>query len=260
MTPSKTPSNTTLHPRLHPRLHPGQHPVQALANVSICIMSVCTAFPYKEALLPNGFCAGILPVTVGQARSIISVGSSDFLVLERATGSILVAEDLDRDGIPESTRTVVAVDGLNHGLAVTSTHLYASTDTEVYRWSYNATTHEIVPDSTEIVVQNMNADGKGGAPFGHTTRTLAIQEATSELYVSVGSGGNIDLDSYRARIRRFKIDNVTIFPFGTIMLEMLLDFGCNSRLQCLMCPHCRLYDGRSVCRWFAQRSSPGFCS
>jgi glucose/arabinose dehydrogenase len=180
-------------------------------------MSVCTAFPYREALLPSGFCAGVLPVTVGQARSIIAVGPSEFLVLERATGSVLVAQDLDRDGIPESTRTVVAVDGLNHGLAVTSTHLYASTDTEVYRWSYDTSSHEIGSDAAEIVVYNMNADGRGGAPFGHTTRTLAIQEATNELYVSVGSGGNIDLDSFRARIRRFKIDNETLFPFGTII-------------------------------------------
>ena len=54
----------------------------------------------------------------------------------------------------------------------------------------------------EVVIKNMNADGKGGAPQGHTTRTLAF-DAVGKLYVSVGSYSNVDADSQRSRIRRF---------------------------------------------------------
>lgn len=55
----------------------------------------------------------------------------------------------------------------------------------------------------EVVVFGMSADGTGGAPFGHTTRTIAIGPVDNKLYVSVGSAGNVDKDSYRSRIRRF---------------------------------------------------------
>jgi glucose/arabinose dehydrogenase len=60
-----------------------------------------------------------------------------------------------------------------------------------------------------VVVRNINADGKGGAPMGHWTRTLAF-DASHRLYISVGSYANVDSDSYRARIRRFPAftDNV----------------------------------------------------
>ena len=59
-------------------------------------------YALSEASLPVGFCAGELPLTVQQPRSIIAVGPTDFLTLERGTGSVLVGEDLDGDGIPES--------------------------------------------------------------------------------------------------------------------------------------------------------------
>merc|ERR1719453_191679 len=52
----------------------------------------------------------------------------------------------------------------------------------------------------------MNANGQGGAPSGHWTRTLAF-DATGRLYVSVGSAGNVDADDYRSRIRRFPVPN-----------------------------------------------------
>ena len=69
---------------------------------------------------------------------------------------------------------------------------------EVYAWPY-------APRQTlrnrRVVVSGMNADGQGGAPHGHTTRSLAMDTAGS-LYVSVGSAGNVDADSFRSRIRR----------------------------------------------------------
>jgi len=54
------------------------------------------------------------------------------------------------------------------------------------------------------VVRNMNADGQGGAPSGHRTRTLVFDDK-GRLYVSIGSAGNVDSTSYRSRIRRFDL-------------------------------------------------------
>lgn len=83
--------------------------------------------------------------------------------------------------------------------------MYASSDTTVWRWPYRAGQRTTSPDdSKEVVVRDMNADGRGGAPGGHTTRTLAF-DATGGLYVSVGSYSNVDADSHRSRIRRFAV-------------------------------------------------------
>ena len=186
-------------------------------------LSACTNAPLVGASLPDGFCAGILPVRIQQPRTIISLGASDFLALERGTESVVAAEDLDSDGIPESTRPLITnFIGLNHGLEITTTHIYASNSSHVYRWSFDPI-EVVVSGSPQLVIENINADGMGGAPQGHRTRSLAIDRNESTLYVSVGSNANIDPDSYRSRIRRFPITNETLFPFNFLNGEVFAD-------------------------------------
>jgi glucose/arabinose dehydrogenase len=158
---------------------------------------------FQNAVLEPGFCAYELPIAVSKPRSVLTTGTSDLLALERGTSSIVFLFDSDDDGIPESRRTVANARGLNHGLALSDGYIYASSDTTVYRWSYEDFSSSSV-GGAEMVIENINADGMGGAPQGHTTRTLAFDEM-GRLYVSVGSGGNVDANSYRARIRRFDL-------------------------------------------------------
>jgi glucose/arabinose dehydrogenase len=80
-----------------------------------------------------------------------------------------------------------------------------------------------VTGAMEVVIDNINADGRGGAPFGHTTRSLAISEDELTLYVSVGSYENIDPDSFRSRIRRFSLANSTLFPLNFIEGDVFSD-------------------------------------
>lgn len=73
--------------------------------------SACSLAPLADALLPTGFCAGILPVDLSQPRSIVAAVSSgdrnaDFLALERGTWSVVAVRDMDGDGIPETKQTV----------------------------------------------------------------------------------------------------------------------------------------------------------
>jgi glucose/arabinose dehydrogenase len=80
-----------------------------------------------------------------------------------------------------------------------------------------------VTGAMEIVIDNINADGRGGAPFGHTTRTLAITKDEMTLYVSVGSDDNIDPDSFRSRIRRFSLADPSVFPLNFTEGEVFVD-------------------------------------
>lgn len=167
-------------------------------------------------VLPD-ICAYQLPVEIDQARSVLSVGVSDFLALERGSNSVVYSWDSDGDGVADRRKVLASAPSLNHGLAIEGNYLYASSSSHVYRWplmnespSLNSNSTSYVFDATttvgesEVVIDNINADGNGGAPFGHTTRTLAFDEQ-GRIYVSVGSNNNIDPDSFRSRIRRFTI-------------------------------------------------------
>ncbi|CAB9515721.1 Inherit from COG: Dehydrogenase [Seminavis robusta] len=177
-----------------------------------------------EASIAPGFCGYQLPVKVVEARSVVSLGESNFLALERKTNSVVYFYDSDQDGLADSRRNVAKADRLNHGLAIHGDYVYASSDVHVYRWKINnGSDFLIVVESQELVIDNINADGMGGAPHGHTTRTLAFDDQ-GRLYVSVGSNANVDPDSYRSRIRRFTLDSVELpidFQVGEVFADGL---------------------------------------
>jgi glucose/arabinose dehydrogenase len=174
-----------------------------------------------NAYLAYGYCAYELPVSISQPRGIVSLGTTDLLALERATNSVVLVKDTNGDGIPDSTTTLVTVSGLNHGLAVHGGFLYASSDVKVWRWPFNSVTKRTTGAQVEVV-RNINADGNGGAPFGHTTRTLAF-DASGRLYIAVGSNNNVDDNSYRARIRRFSVSDSSTFPLDFAKGEVFAD-------------------------------------
>ena len=124
-------------------------------------------------------------------------------------GRIVALRDMNDDGVIGDDEWIVLArqKGLNHGIAVHNGYLFASTSDKIYRWPYEAGQWEDLGDG-ELVLYNMDmtgAPGPGGglsSPLGHSTRTL-IFDKQGRLYVSVGSVGNVDGDSYRSRIRRF---------------------------------------------------------
>lgn len=180
---------------------------------------MCSSLP--GAVVEAGFCAYELAIDLNKPRSVVSIGVSDSLVLERNTQSVVHLFDSDGDLIADSKRTLASAPSLNHGLAIYEGFIYASSDTTVYRWPFSDNFDTI--GDIEIVVNNINADGQGGAPQGHRTRTLIFDDA-GKLYISVGSNGNVDADSYRSRIRRFDLtDPVASFPIDFQTGEVFAD-------------------------------------
>ena len=160
--------------------------------------------PLKDAkLISEEYCAQVFADNLDQPRGLFVTEGNHVLVIERGRGEIISLFDNDHDLVADEIATIAQQQGLNHGIAVFGPHVYASTSSTVYRWPYTEG-QKTVSKEKEIVVKNINADGMGGAPFGHTTRTIAF-DRTGRLYVSVGSAGNVDPNSFRSRIRRFTV-------------------------------------------------------
>ncbi|MBI5500264.1 MAG: PQQ-dependent sugar dehydrogenase [Deltaproteobacteria bacterium] len=161
------------------------------------------------AAVPDGFCAWTWADGLSAPRGIKVAPNGDVLVIERGSNRVMVLFDEDGDGTsgPGERAVVAAASGLNHGIALRDGYLYASSATTVWRWAYppGARTELGVP---ETVVRDIPAGG-------HSTRTLAF-DAEGRLYVSVGSGSNVDPDFSRARVRRFVVGSL---PAGGLAFD-----------------------------------------
>lgn len=175
----------------------------------------------EESTLKEGFCAHEIPVKVDRPRVVVSVSKDEFLVFERGSGGVTRIYDSDADGLPDQSESIGAFGG-NHGMEFFDGYIYISNDQTVWRWKY-VLGDSSVSSERETVVINIDKDGKGGAPKGHTTRSLAFDKA-GFLYISVGSGGNVDSDSHRSRIRRLNVlCDQSCFPLDFQKAEVFAD-------------------------------------
>lgn len=149
------------------------------------------------ATVPDGFVAWRWAAGVLDPRGMTVDQAGNVLVVSRADESIVKLWDANADGLVSGMERakIASAPGLAHGIALNGGYLYASSATTVYRFEYDVGRVELEPP-TEIVT-GIAAGGR------HTSRTLLFDDIY--LYVTVGSGDNVDVDSSRAQIRRFPI-------------------------------------------------------
>jgi len=167
-----------------------------------------------STLLPNAnvsdplFCPYIWATALNIPRAIAVASNGDLLVVEQGPGQVTALWDANNDGQSDPSERVVLVKqtGLNHGVAIDeiSHFVYASSSTDVYRWTYTAGTRTALGAATHVV---------SNVPCcHHVTRTLAIDPDHTYLYVQSGSGANVDPDPTHAEIRRFKLTALSSTP------------------------------------------------
>jgi glucose/arabinose dehydrogenase len=104
--------------------------------------------------------------------------------------------------IHNKTKTKI-IEGLErpYGLALNQDWLYVAEPTSVKRFKYDSKTMKVTSPGTEII-------SLAGFDKGHWTRTLLFNRDHSKLYVTVGSGSNIDMgeDPMRAALHRYNPD------------------------------------------------------
>jgi len=111
--------------------------------------------------------------------------------------------------------TLATQAGLNHGIEIDAVngYLYASTQTDVYRWPYKAGQRQNL-GASQHVISNLPC-------CHHTTRTLRLSPDNTYLYVQSGSGANVDSDPTHAEIRRFRIASLSGTPTSWTSAELV---------------------------------------
>ncbi len=128
-------------------------------------------YPRWLYVLPNG------DVLVSEART-----------RDRSLNRITLLRDADGDGTPEVRENFLA--GLNQplGMLLLGESFYVANTDGVVRYAYQPGQTRIVGPGTKIL--DLPADGYNN----HWTRNVVARPDGSKLYVSVGSGTNVDVE------------------------------------------------------------------
>jgi glucose/arabinose dehydrogenase len=141
--------------------------------------------------VPAGFQVRIYAKDFAQPRFMAVAPNGDIFVADTGGGKILALHDPEHGaGTPEKE---LFADKLKRpfGIAFHDDYVYVGNTNEVVRFKYDPKTSKRTGEMEHIL------DLPGGG--GHFTRTVAFSTDGSQLYVSVGSSSNIDIEKDQRR-------------------------------------------------------------
>jgi glucose/arabinose dehydrogenase len=190
----------------------------------------CLSHPISGATVKPGYCVYTYASIAG-ARGIDVAPNGDLLVLSRSGTPRVLAVYEDSNGDAQTT-TLATLSGLNHAVKYRDGYVYASSDTTVYRWTYNGRN---AMTNQETVITGI----PGG---GHSTRTIEFGKEDDWMYVSVGSNGNVDTNTARSRVTRISMNATTIssLPIAWSAMEVFAD-GLRNEVGLRIDPRNRLW-------------------
>jgi glucose/arabinose dehydrogenase len=186
-------------------------PSSTTAAIQATIPASCSGAgsPAFAGKLATGWKATKILGGLTSPRSIQFDTAGNMLVVQSGKG--ITYHVMGADGCITSSKTLVSLNSLNHGIAMSpdGKTIYASSMTQAYSWPYDATAGT-VGTRTTIITGMVN----GGS---HLTRTLIIRaDQPNLLVVSHGSNANIDTGAAQASTGRaiIKVFDLTQIPSG----------------------------------------------
>jgi len=159
--------------------------------------------------LPPGFRANLFATGLDNARWLQIAPNGDILLAEAEANKITLLRDADGDGKAEMKTTFA--DGFQrpHGMAFANGKFYVADALGIYSFPYKDGDTKVSGPRTQVT--EPGAFGKLG---GHWTRNLAV-DSKGDLYVAIGSNGNINDkdDPHRAAVS--KVVGSKLVQFGT---------------------------------------------
>ncbi|KAI1811325.1 soluble quino protein glucose dehydrogenase [Poronia punctata] len=139
---------------------------------------------------------------LSRPRTIVFDPLGNMLVLESASG--VSVHTFGDDGCLNSSTTIIANSGLNHGLSLSpdGKTLYASSTTQAWSWTYDAAARNVSDQKTIVT---------GISQGVHFTRTIVVSPKNPDIVlISVGSNNNWDYaaespETGRACVKAFDV-------------------------------------------------------
>jgi len=131
--------------------------------------------------LPDGFEAEIYVSDLQGPRTMAAAPNGDLFVAQSRAGSVIVLQDTNNDGRPDTRTTFAEGLGGVFGIAFHDDYVYFGVTDRLIRFQYQA------GDTTARGTAEKLADLESG---GHSTRDLLFNRAGTKLYVAVGSRSN----------------------------------------------------------------------
>jgi glucose/arabinose dehydrogenase len=156
--------------------------------------------------VPDGFTVDVAAEGFETPRFMLPGPSQEILMSDSARasqkgGSVYVLLDKDRDGkIEQRTKIIEGLDR-PYGLALWKGYLYVGEPTSLKRYRYDAKAMKVTGAGEEVVSLK-------GFDRGHWTRSVIFDPKGEKMYLTVGSGSNVDAgeDPMRAAVHRYNPD------------------------------------------------------
>jgi glucose/arabinose dehydrogenase len=156
--------------------------------------------------VPAGFTVNVAADGFDTPRFMLLGPSQEILMSDSARGgqnggSVYVLLDKDRDGkIEQKTKIIEKLDR-PYGLALWKDYLYVAEPTSLKRYKYDAKAMKVTSAGDEVVSLK-------GFGTGHWTRSVIFDSKGEKMYLTVGSGSNVDAgeDPMRAAVHRYNPD------------------------------------------------------
>jgi glucose/arabinose dehydrogenase len=184
--------------RLTPADLPQPYATRSVSNSPRVVARQPEAMPKA----PPGFKVTLFRAGLSHPRHLIAASNGDVLLAEPSEDQITLLRDTDGDGRADLVQPFIEDLDRPHGLALHGGYLYIGDTDRVWRVPYQP--GDLKPRGP---LEKVTADGAIGAGSGHWTRNVAITPDGSQLFVSIGSAGNIgEEQAPRATIQSFRIE------------------------------------------------------
>jgi glucose/arabinose dehydrogenase len=151
---------------------------------------------------PPGFRVGLFRAGLSHPRHLVVAANGDVLLAEPGEDQITLLRDTDGDGRADLVQPFIEDLDRPHGLAIHGGYLYVADTVRVSRVPYVA--GDLKPRGP---IEKVTADGALGSGGGHWTRNVVVSPDGRQLFVAVGSAGNIGEEQPpRATIQSFRLE------------------------------------------------------
>ncbi len=140
---------------------------------------------------PTGFHVNVFAREFKYGRFLAAAPNGDIFLADLGAGQVVVLRDAQHTGSAQERE--VFADKLNRpfGIAFHDDYVYVGSMNEVVRFRYDKRSSKRLGEAEHLLDLP-----SGGA---HVTRTVAVDADGKQLYVSVGSSGNIEIEKDRRR-------------------------------------------------------------